>query len=77
MTMAHERRRALEWAGELLRELALQPEKQEELWGGQVPLKLQHVARHILRHYPEHWQIEAAVMNDEPLRWWIGQEPPR
>jgi hypothetical protein len=77
MTMAHERRRALEWAGELLRELAFQPTKHEELWGGQVPPKLRDAARHILRHYPEPWQIEAAVMDVEPLCWWISEEPPR
>ena len=77
MTIGYERRRALEFAGELLRELAFQPERHEELWGGQVPPKLRDVARHILRHYPEPWQIEAAVGSAAPLCWWISEEPGR
>lgn len=77
MTMPYERRRALDFAGELLRELAFQPARHEQLWGGQVPQKLRDVARHILRHYPEPWQIENAAKNDEPLCWWISDEPPR
>lgn len=75
MTMPYERRRALEFAGELLRELAFQHEKHQELWGGSVPPKLRQVAHHILRHYPEPWQIEAAVKDDDPLCWWISDEP--
>lgn len=77
MTMPYERRRALEWAGELMRELAFQPEKHKELWGGKVPPKLRDVARHILRHYPEPWQLDAAVNSNDPTCWWISDEPPR
>ena len=77
MTIGYERRRALEFAGEVLRELAFQPARHEELWGGQVPPKLRQVAKHILRHYPEPWQIEAAVKSSEPLCWWISEEPGR
>ena len=77
VTMPYERRRALEWAGELMRELTFLPEKHEELWGGQVPPKLRQLAHHILRHYPETWQLEMAVKSNAPLCWWIGEEPPR
>ena len=77
MTVAYERRRALEWAGELLRELAFQPGRHEELWGGPVPSKLREVARHILRHYPEPWQLEMAVESKEPVCDWISEEPQR
>ena len=35
MTLAYERRRALEWAGETLREIRLES-KDMELWGGPV-----------------------------------------
>ncbi|WP_218511774.1 BPSL0761 family protein [Variovorax sp. dw_308] len=77
MTLPYERRRALEWAGETLRELAYLREKDEELWGGPVPPKLTQLARRILRHYPEPWQIEFAVQSNEPLNWWISEEPER
>ena len=77
MTMPYERRRALEFAGELLRELAFQHEKHQELWGASVPPKLRQVAKHILRHYPEPWQIAAAGESREPVCRWIGKEPER
>ncbi|MDN8615249.1 BPSL0761 family protein [Variovorax ginsengisoli] len=77
MTMPYERRRALDFAGELMRELAFKPDRHQELWGGSVPLKLRQVAKHILRHYPEPWQIEAAIKNDERIGWWISDEPER
>ncbi|SCK54355.1 hypothetical protein VAR608DRAFT_5547 [Variovorax sp. HW608] len=77
MTVGYERRRALEWAGELLRDLAFQPEKHEALWGGPIPPKLKLLAHRILRHYPEPWQLDAAVESDDPVCWWISKEPPR
>jgi hypothetical protein len=77
MTMGYERRRALEWAGETLRDLVHQREKEVDLWGGPVPPKLRELAIRILRHYPEQWQIDAAVMSVEPLNWWISEEPKR
>ncbi|MDM0037237.1 hypothetical protein QTI33_34275 [Variovorax sp. J22P271] len=48
MTMAHEGRWALEWAGELMGELALSPEKHEELRGGQVSPQLLQLAHRVL-----------------------------
>ncbi|WP_369292809.1 hypothetical protein [Variovorax sp. J22R115] len=73
--MGFERRLALESAGELLQELAkgsLRPGP------GEHPMDLptlQERARHILRHYPEPWQIEAATRNPRPLREWISAGP--
>ena len=75
MTLPYERRRAMEWAGETLRELAFQSEKEEEHWGGPVPPKLQELAKRILRHYPEPWQIASAVQSSKPLNSWISEEP--
>lgn len=57
MTMAHERRRALDWTGELMRELALSLEKHEELWGGQVPPKLRQFAPRVLGHDPSRGRL--------------------
>jgi len=75
MTLAYERRRALEWAGETLREIR-QESKDMELWGGPVPEKLREMAKRILRHYPEPWQIEAATeMDDKAVCSWIAKEP--
>ena len=75
MTLAYERRRALEWAGQTLRELR-QESKDMELWGAPVPEKLREVATRILRHYPEPWQIEAATeMDDQAVCSWIAKEP--
>lgn len=77
MTMAYERRRAIEWAGELLFDLARHTNEGARLCEGSVPPLLAEQALRILRHYPEPWQIKAAVNNDEPLNWWISGEPPR
>ena len=74
MTVAFERRRALEWAGETLREIRMES-KDMELWGGPVPEKLREMATRILRHYPEPWQIEAATeMEDEAVCDWISKD---
>ncbi|WP_218511955.1 BPSL0761 family protein [Variovorax sp. dw_308] len=77
MTMGYERRRAMEWAGETLRDLVYQREKEKELWGGPVPPKLRELAKRILRHYPEPWQIDMAAQSEEPLNSWISEEPER
>lgn len=75
MTLPYERRRAIEWAGETLRDLR-SPRKDLQLWGGPVPEKLRQMADRILRHYPEPWQIDEAVeMDDLPVSDWIGKEP--
>ena len=75
MTLPYERRRALEWAGETMRELAFQPDRDEELWGGPVPPRSRQMAERILRHYPEPWQLAAAVKSYKPLNLWISEEP--
>ncbi|MDM0110348.1 hypothetical protein QTH97_36060 [Variovorax sp. J22R24] len=72
-----ERRRALEWAGELLRDLAFQTERPKQIWGGPVPPELKMLAHRILRHYREPWQLDAAVESDDPVCLWISKEPPR
>ncbi|RYH69200.1 MAG: hypothetical protein EON54_02645 [Alcaligenaceae bacterium] len=75
MTLPYERRRALEWAGELLRDLR-SPHKDHQMWDGSVPEKLRLAALRILRHYPEPWQIDAAVeMDDVPVDGWIAKDP--
>jgi hypothetical protein len=66
MTVAYERRRAIEAAGEMLRALR----------GGPVPEKLRDLAASILRHYPEPWQIaDATEMDDLAVCDWIAKEP--
>ncbi|MDM0048868.1 BPSL0761 family protein [Variovorax sp. J22R115] len=77
MTVGYERRRALEWAGELLRDLKSPSERHEQLWGGSVPPELKMLAHRILRHYPEPWQLDAAVESDDPVCSWISKEPLR
>lgn len=75
MTLPYERRRAIEWAGEALRDLR-SPGKDLQLWGGPVPEKLRQLAERILRHYPEPWQIDAAVeLDDVAVSDWIAKEP--
>ncbi|QNK65811.1 BPSL0761 family protein [Variovorax sp. PAMC26660] len=75
MTLPYERRRALQWAGETLRDLQ-SPDNDLELWGGPVPPKLRQLANRILRHYPTAWQIDAAVkMHDLQISDWIAGEP--
>lgn len=75
MTLPYERRRALEWAGEMLRDLRMAG-KDEENWGGPVPEKLRDLAKRILRHYPEPSQIAAAtLMDDVAVSHWISEEP--
>ncbi|WP_374684717.1 BPSL0761 family protein [Variovorax sp. ZS18.2.2] len=77
MTLPYERRRALQWAGETLRDLR-SPHKDVELWGAPVPEKLRQLAIRILRHYPEPWQIAAATrMDDVAVSDWIAGEPDR
>jgi hypothetical protein len=75
MTVAYERRRAIEAAGEMLR--ALRRERSDtEVWGGPVPEKLRDLAASILRHYPEPWQIaDATEMDDLAVCDWIAKEP--
>lgn len=75
MTLPYERRRALEWAGEALRDMR-SPHKDVELWGGPVPEKLRQLAIRVLRHYPEPWQLAAAVkMLNVVVSDWIANEP--
>jgi len=74
MTVGSERRLALEWAGELLRELGALPSDDDAAWKVAVA-KLRDQARHILRHYPEPWQIEAATKSNKPLNEWINHCP--
>lgn len=75
MTLPYERRRALQWAGETLREL-LSETKDIELWGGPIPDKLRDIATQVLRHYPTPQQIEAAIeMDDLPVSDWIARGP--
>ena len=76
MTMPHERLRALQWAGELLRELAHDRSKHQALWGGEVPQELRRQALVILRHYPaEHELLSAAKRENPPWPNWIGLDP--
>ena len=76
MTMPHERLRALQWAGELLRELAYDQSKHQALWGGQVPPKLRRQAVVILRHYPEDRELlKVAKWECPPWPKWIGLDP--
>jgi len=72
MTVGYERRLALDWAGEVLRELSALPMDDEARWQVTVA-KLREEARHILRHYPEPWQIEAATTSHMPLHEWISR----
>ena len=75
MTLPYERRRALEWAGETLRELRSEA-RDIELWGAPIPNKLRELATQVLRHYPTPQQIEAAIaMDDLPISGWIAREP--
>ena len=75
MTMPHERLRALQWAGELLRELAHGQSKQV-LWGADVPQELRRQALIILRHYPEnHELLNVARWECHPWPKWIGLDP--
>ena len=76
MTMPHERLRALQWAGELLRELAYDQSKHQALWGGEVPPELRRQAVVILRHYPEnHELLNVAKWECRPWPKWIGLDP--
>ena len=76
MTMPHERLRALQWAGELLRELARGQSKHQVLWGGEVPHELRRQALVVLRHYPEnHELLAAAKWECHPWPKWIGLDP--
>ena len=76
MTMPHERLRALQWAGELLRELVYCHSKHQTLWGGEVPLELRRQAMVILRHYPEDRELlQAANWDCPPWPNWIGLDP--
>ena len=75
MTRPYERRRAIEWAGEMLRDIQM-ASKDEANWGGPVPEKLRALAVRILRHYPQPSQIKAAATMDAvPVSDWIGPEP--
>lgn len=75
MTLPYERRRALHWAGETLRELRSES-RDMELWGAPIPDKLRELAKQVLRHYPTPQQIEAAIeMDDLPVSGWIAREP--
>ena len=74
MTMPHERTRALQWAGEFLREVMQSPE---------CPPALKHQAYMILRHYPEpHSIANEARSQATPDRAYRGlalrirQQPP-
>ena len=76
MTMPHERLRALQWAGELLRELAYDQSKHQTLWVGQVPQELRRRALVVLRHYPEdHELLNVAKWECPPWPKWIGLDP--
>ena len=76
MTMPHERLRALQWAGELLRELARDRGKDLDRWGGPVPQELRRQALVVLRHYPEdHELLSAAKWECHPWPNWIGLDP--
>jgi hypothetical protein len=76
MTLPYERRRALEWAGDLLREIR-QESGEIERWGAPLPPKLRESALRILRHYPEPWQIkDATQMTETPVCNWVAEEPP-
>ena len=76
MTMPHERLHALQWAGELLREIAHDSDKHQELWGGKVPPELVKQASHILRHYPsDHELLAEARWTRAPLRRWLELDP--
>ncbi|RYH70847.1 MAG: hypothetical protein EON54_01250 [Alcaligenaceae bacterium] len=75
MTVPYERRRALEWAGEALRDMRSE-RKDAELWGAPIPDKLRELATRILRHYPTPEQLGAATeMDDVPVSGWIASEP--
>ena len=76
MTMPHERLRALQWAGELLRELVYDRSKHQALWGGEVPPELRRQALVILRHYPaDHELLSEARLGHPPWPKWIGLDP--
>ena len=76
MTMPHERLRALQWAGEMLRELAYDQSKHQALWGGEVPPELRRQAVVILRHYPEDRELlNVAKRECPPWPKWIGLDP--
>ena len=76
MTMPHERLRALQWAGELLRELVYDDSKHQALWGGEVPKELRRQAMVVLRHYPEDRELlRAAKWENPPWPNWIGLDP--
>lgn len=75
MTLPYERRRALEWAGDLLREI-FQESKEVERWGAPIPPKLREAASRILRHYPQPSEIrDAANMDNVAACHWISEEP--
>ncbi|WP_156481008.1 BPSL0761 family protein [Variovorax sp. PAMC 28711] len=75
MTVPYERRRAIEWAGQALRDMRSET-KDATLWGAAVPEKLRQLATQILRHYPTPEQIDAATgMDDVPVSGWIAGEP--
>ena len=76
MTMPHERLRALQWAGKMLRELVYEHDKHQGLWGGEVPPKLRRQALVILRHYPaDHELLSVAKRECPPWPQWIGLNP--
>lgn len=75
MTVLSERRRALEWSGEALRDMR-SDRNDIELFGAPVPAKLRELADRIFRHYSSPEQILAATeMDDVPVSGWIASEP--
>jgi hypothetical protein len=74
MTIPLERRRAFEWAGELLKNLTIE-RNDRELWGAPIPEALREQAKRILRHYPSEAEIIAATeMDDVVVSEWISKD---
>jgi hypothetical protein len=74
MTMPHERARALRFAGEVLRDLQLNPD---------VPESVKREARVTLRHYPEPHELKSMIEAVDRLTrsgdcvHWLEPEPPK
>ena len=75
MTMPHERLRALQWAGELVRELAHKVSQYQALLGEEEAEQLCRQAITILRHYPSAHELTSAAQCTYPLPNWIGLDP--
>ena len=75
MTMPHERLRALQWAGELVRELAHKVSQYQALLGEEEAEQLRRQAITILRHYPSAHELTSAAQCTYPMPNWIGLDP--